>query len=140
MKVCVGQVRGGYRQYRGCEKNIEEKGEAMNLHRIHRFHSIASSSSRQHFWGRREDKSVHYHHRKKNHLENLSGLTEKLSMPAEKPKAYKNQESHIYHPFLSSVAPIFFQPRKSSSLEQGSVCFLFPSGVPDSWQKRHNGG
>ena len=40
-------------------------------------------------------------------------------------KPYENQENHIYHRNLSSVAPIF-SAKRSSSLEQG-VCFLFPT-------------
>ena len=41
-------------------------------------------------------------------------------------KPYENQENHIYHRDLSSVAPLF-SAKKSSALEQGGVCFLFPS-------------
>ena len=37
-------------------------------------------------------------------------------------KPYKNQENHVYHRNLSSVAPYFFG--KVPSLEQGGVCFL----------------
>ena len=40
-------------------------------------------------------------------------------------KPYKNQENHIHHRNLSSVDPIF-PAKKSSALEQGGVCFLFP--------------
>ena len=47
---------------------------------------------------------------KENHLENFSGLKEKLSRPVVESIdiKYKNQESHIYHRNLSSVAPIAF--------------------------------
>ena len=64
---------------------------------------------------------------KENLLGNFSGLKEKLSRPVVDTKPYKNQENHIYHRNLSSVAPVFFSAKKSSALEQGGVCFLFPS-------------
>ena len=60
----------------------------------------------------REEKSVHYHHQKKNLLENFSGLKVKLSRPVVDTKTYKNQKNHIYHRNLSSVAPIFFSKEK----------------------------
>ena len=58
-------------------------------------------------------------------LENFSGLKEKLSRPViDTETLFKNQENHIYHWNLSSVAPIF-SAKKSSPLKQGGVCFLF---------------
>ena len=41
-------------------------------------------------------------------------------------KTFQTGGNHIYHRNLSSVAPIFFG-KESSALEQGGVCFLFPS-------------
>ena len=59
-------------------------------------------------------------------------------------KPYKNQESHIHQRNLSSVAP-FFSAKKSSALEQGGVCFLFPrvwknnpkSSGTSGWKMEH---
>ena len=59
-------------------------------------------------------------------LENFSGLKEKLSRPVVDTKTPKNRENHIHHRNLSSVDHIF-SAKKSSALEQGGVCFLFPS-------------
>ena len=76
----------------------------------------------------REQKNVHNHHRKKIFWRTF--LASKKNFPGwwwiQKP--YKNQENHIHHRNLSSVDPIF-SAKKSSALEQGGVCFLFPSNT-----------
>ena len=60
-------------------------------------------------------------------LGNFSGLKEKLSRPVVDTKTlWKPRKPYIYHWNLSSVAA-FFSAKKSSALEQGGVCFLFPS-------------
>ena len=46
---------------------------------------------------------------KENNLENFSGLKEKLSRPVE------------------DARTPFFSAKKGSALEQGGLCFLFPS-------------
>ena len=71
-------------------------------------------------------KSVYYHHRKKIFWGTF--LASKKNFPGRRwiHKPYENQENHIYHRNLSSVAP-FFSAKKSSALEQGGVCFCFPS-------------
>ena len=64
---------------------------------------------------------------KENLLETFSGLKEELSRPVVDTKPDKNRENHIYHPEIFPLWPPFFSAKKSSSLEQGGVCFLFPS-------------
>ena len=77
------------------------------------------------FQGQRR-KSVHNHHRRKIFWRTF--LASKKNFPGwwwiQKP--YKNQENHIHHRNLSSVDPIF-SAKKSSALEQGNVCFIFPN-------------
>ena len=74
-------------------------------------------------WQRR--KSVHDHHQKR--IFRGTFLASKKNFPGRWSiqKPCKNHENHIYHRNLSSVAPIF-SAKKSSSLEQRGVCFLFP--------------
>ena len=75
----------------------------------------------------REEKSVHNHHRKKNLLENCSGLKEKLSRPVVDTKTLfkKKQENHIHHRNLSSADPIFLQ-RKVLHWSRAVYGFLSP--------------
>ena len=49
---------------------------------------------------------------KEKRLGNFSGLEEELSRSVVDIKTYENQENHIYHRNLSSVAPIFFGKEK----------------------------
>ena len=59
----------------------------------------------------REEKSVHDHHRKNIFWGTF--LASKKNIPGRWiRKPYKNQESHIYHRNLSSVAPIVFGKEK----------------------------
>ena len=76
----------------------------------------------------REEKSRHNHHRKKIFWRTF--LASKKNFPGRWwiQKPYKNQKNHIHHRNISSVDPIF-SAKKSSALEQGGVCFLFPSTV-----------
>ena len=71
----------------------------------------------------REERSVCNHHRKNRFWRTF--LASKENFPGRWliPKPYRNQENHIHHRNLSSVAPIF-SAKKSSSLEQGSVYFF----------------
>ena len=52
--------------------------------------------------------------------------SKKIFRPVVDTQPYENQENHIYHRNLSSVAPIFLA-KKSLSLEQGGVRVPFPS-------------
>ena len=63
----------------------------------------------------REEKSVHYHHRKKIIWGTF--LSSKQNFPGRWwiQKPYENQENHIYHRNLSSVVPIFFGKEKFCS-------------------------
>ena len=75
----------------------------------------------------REEKSVHCHHRKKIFWGTF--LASKKNFPGwwwiHKP--YENQEKPTSTTELFPLLPPFFSAKKSSALEQGGVCFLFPS-------------
>ena len=65
---------------------------------------------------------------KENHLENFSGLKEKLSRPAVDTKILFKKPGRPYLlPKSFLCGPRFFGAKKSSSLEQGSVCFFYPT-------------
>ena len=76
--------------------------------------------------------SVHYHHQKKIFWRTFLALKKNFPGRWWIQKHYKNQESHIYHRNLSSVVPIF-SAKKSSALEQGGECFLFPRILRVKW-------
>ena len=73
-----------------------------------------------------EKKSVHDHHQKKIFWGTFLASKKNFLGRWWIQKPYENQENHIYHRNLSSVAPTF-SAKKSSALKQGGVCFLFPS-------------
>ena len=56
----------------------------------------------------------------------LFGLKEKLSRPVVDTKIYTNQESHIYHRNLSSVAPTFFGKEKVPHWSRAVYAFFIP--------------
>ena len=64
---------------------------------------------------------------KENLLENFSGLKEKLSRPVVDTKNPIKTRKTISTTEIFPLWTPFFSAKKSSALEQGSVCFLFPS-------------
>ena len=96
-------------------------------------HTHSQPQTSEHPWSRsRGEKSVHNHHRKKIFWETF--LASKKNFPGRWwiQKPYKNQEHHIYHRNLSSVAPIFFG--KEKFLTGAGRCMLsFRQGRED-WE------
>ena len=75
----------------------------------------------------REEKSVHDHHRKKIFWGTfLASKRKTFQAGGGYKKPYKNQESHIYHRNLSSVAPVFFRQRKVPHWSRAAHAFFFP--------------
>ena len=68
---------------------------------------------------------------KENYLENFSGFKDNHSRPVVDTKIlFEQKPGKPYLPpksFLCGPDRRFFSARKSSALEQGNVCFLFPS-------------
>ena len=64
---------------------------------------------------------------KENLLENFSGRKEKLSRPVVDTKILKKNKKTISTTEIFPLWTPFFSAKKSSALEQGGVCFLFPS-------------
>ena len=79
----------------------------------------------------REDKSVHHHHRKK--IFRRTFLASKKNFPGRwwiQKTLIKTRKSMSTTEIFPLWTP-FFPAKKTSALEQGGVCFLFPrNGIP----------
>ena len=64
---------------------------------------------------------------KENHLENFPGFKERVSRPMVDTKALQKPGKPYLPPKSFPLRPPFISEKKSSSLEQGGVRFLFPN-------------
>ena len=68
---------------------------------------------------------MYYHHRKKIFWKTFLASKNNFQTGGRFKNPFKAQGDHIYHRNLSFVNP-FFSAKKTSSLDQGGVWFLFP--------------